>query len=137
MRIHLLFESTRGLHYRISASASHAAPPLPRSRSYRYRPSSHTSEIIWQIGNTTVQPPSMSKVNKAPIKWAQRSDSLYITIALPGKLREVPHIRVSFSVRCACVAPATGSFRCSDSSGAAQFRSSTGLLFTSRSQMHH
>ncbi len=26
----------------------------------------------------------MSKVNTAPIKWAQRSDSLYITIALPG-----------------------------------------------------
>mmetsp|Transcript_2426 Transcript_2426/g.3426 ORF Transcript_2426/g.3426 Transcript_2426/m.3426 type:complete len:220 (-) Transcript_2426:234-893(-) len=25
----------------------------------------------------------MSKVNTAPIKWAQRSDSLYITIALP------------------------------------------------------
>lgn len=25
------------------------------------------------------------KVNTAPIKWAQRSDSLYITIALPGE----------------------------------------------------
>jgi hypothetical protein len=23
--------------------------------------------------------------NTAPIKWAQRSDSLYLTIALPGK----------------------------------------------------
>lgn len=29
----------------------------------------------------------MSKVNTAPIKWAQRSDSLYITIALPGECR--------------------------------------------------
>lgn len=53
----------------------------------------------------------MSKVNKAPIKWAQRSDSLYITIALPGKLREVPDIRVSFvsSALYVLVAPATGS----------------------------
>lgn len=31
----------------------------------------------------------MSKVNTAPIKWAQRSDSLYITIALPGESYEV------------------------------------------------
>jgi hypothetical protein len=29
---------------------------------------------------------TMAKVNTAPIKWAQRSDSLYITIALPGEL---------------------------------------------------
>ena len=28
---------------------------------------------------------NMSKVNTAPIKWAQRSDSLYVTIALAGK----------------------------------------------------
>lgn len=28
----------------------------------------------------------MTKANTAPIKWAQRSDSLYITIALPGEL---------------------------------------------------
>ena len=33
------------------------------------------------------QPRKMAslKVNTAPIKWAQRSDSLYITIALQGK----------------------------------------------------
>mmetsp|Transcript_13270 Transcript_13270/g.28047 ORF Transcript_13270/g.28047 Transcript_13270/m.28047 type:complete len:196 (-) Transcript_13270:1241-1828(-) len=30
----------------------------------------------------------MSKVNTAPIKWAQRSDSLYITIALPDVKEE-------------------------------------------------
>jgi hypothetical protein len=28
---------------------------------------------------------TMAKVNTAPIKWAQRSDSLYITIALAGE----------------------------------------------------
>jgi hypothetical protein len=26
----------------------------------------------------------MTQTNTAPIKWAQRSDSLYLTIALPG-----------------------------------------------------
>lgn len=36
----------------------------------------------------TPPPPTtkMTTVNTAPIKWAQRSDSLYITIALQGKL---------------------------------------------------
>lgn len=40
----------------------------------------------------------MSTVNTAPIKWAQRSDSLYITIALPGKIcaiNYVAHVCVS------------------------------------------
>jgi hypothetical protein len=29
----------------------------------------------------------MTDIQTAPIKWAQRSDSLYLTIALSGKLR--------------------------------------------------
>ena len=49
----------------------------------------HTVKKLRPLSLSTPPPPysaqKMSKVNTAPIKWAQRSDSLYITIALPGE----------------------------------------------------
>lgn len=37
-------------------------------------------------------------VNTAPIKWAQRSDSLYLTIALPGRSFVVEENDVGLSI---------------------------------------
>jgi hypothetical protein len=55
-----------------AAAAAAADPPLPPS----------TLSPLLRASCSCIAPTTMSP-NTAPVKWAQRSDSLYLTIALP------------------------------------------------------
>ena len=87
----LLFEPSFFWKRLVSFPAIITFPPFSPSqgKSARNRKIHPISTLSVAAGSIILlYSPKMTKVNTAPIKWAQRSDSLYITIALPGKLSQ-------------------------------------------------